>query len=356
MNAELEIIILNVLEKRGGVRILKKINENLEEKTIVRQKRRLKIADPKKFRRAKIKSVIFAATIPLIIGTFAFGKSRINRSAPERLRVTASCLNLRGGPSTAFKIHGHAKRGEELDCLGEINGWYVVRLENDAIGMVCGKYVEDATGKNPPPNPEPPPKPERNQSEELPTNPGEIMQDVPMEDNPPSPAPENPPPSSNDANPEAGARDDSANNAATPQVATGADAEKTLSDDEREMFNLVNSARATQKLAPYAANSKLIELARQKSRDMVDKNYFDHQSPTYGSPFDMMKNAGVSYYSAGENIAQNISPRAAHNSLMNSEGHRRNIMSASYNQVGIGIAQGPGGSKTFTQMFIESAE
>ncbi|WP_291635467.1 LysM peptidoglycan-binding domain-containing protein [Clostridium sp.] len=72
---------------------------------------------------------------------------------------------------------------------------------------------------------------------------------------------------------------------------------------EKQVVTMVNTERAKVGLAPLKLNWQLSRVARYKSQDMIDKNYFSHQSPTYGSPFDMMKNFGIKYMSAGENIA-----------------------------------------------------
>ncbi|NME97019.1 CAP domain-containing protein [Aneurinibacillus aneurinilyticus] len=124
-----------------------------------------------------------------------------------------------------------------------------------------------------------------------------------------------------------------------------------LTADEKQMFDLVNQERAKQGLAPLKVNMELQKLARLKAKDMIDKNYFSHQSPTYGSPFDMMKRYGVQYRTAGENIAGNSSVQGAHTSLMNSDGHRRNILNSAFTEVGIGIVDGGPYGKMFVQMF-----
>jgi len=118
------------------------------------------------------------------------------------------------------------------------------------------------------------------------------------------------------------------------------------------MLSLVNQERQRQGLAPLVADAKLTQLARQKSQDMVNKNYFSHTSPTYGSPFDMMKAAGVRYRTAGENIACAPSTTRAHDALMNSPGHRANILNPAFTHVGIGIVKGGSCGMMFTQMFI----
>jgi uncharacterized YkwD family protein len=125
-----------------------------------------------------------------------------------------------------------------------------------------------------------------------------------------------------------------------------------LPAEETKMVNLVNQERMKQGVKPLGVNMVLVSLARNKSRDMVAKNYFSHTSPTYGSPFDMMRNAGVSFKTAGENIAGAATTESAHQSLMNSQGHRANILNSAFSQIGIGIAPGSMYGNIFTQMFI----
>ncbi|HEY8346153.1 MAG TPA: CAP domain-containing protein [Symbiobacteriaceae bacterium] len=125
-----------------------------------------------------------------------------------------------------------------------------------------------------------------------------------------------------------------------------------LTAEEQQMLNLINGERAKAGLAPLKADPTLTMLARMKSQDMINRNYFSHQSPTYGSPFDMMKRYGVSYRTAGENIAGNHSVQAAHAALMNSPGHRANILNSQYTHVGIGIIKGGPYGMMFTQMFV----
>lgn len=118
------------------------------------------------------------------------------------------------------------------------------------------------------------------------------------------------------------------------------------------MLNLVNSERSKMGLRPLQADLKLTQVARLKSQDMIAKNYFSHTSPTYGSPFNMMKTYGITYRTAGENLAGNGSVTGAHTSLMNSSGHRANILNSNYTHVGIGIVSGGRYGMMFTQMFV----
>lgn len=122
---------------------------------------------------------------------------------------------------------------------------------------------------------------------------------------------------------------------------------------ESQVIQLTNQERAKHGLKPLVANWELSRVARYKSVDMRDRNYFSHTSPTYGSPFDMMRSFGISYRSAGENIAAGQrTPQEVVNAWMNSEGHRKNILSSGYTQIGVGYAKGGSRGHYWTQMFI----
>lgn len=119
---------------------------------------------------------------------------------------------------------------------------------------------------------------------------------------------------------------------------------------EEEVVDLVNEIRSQNGLGKLTLNPKLCRVARYKSQDMHDKHYFSHTSPTYGSPFDMMKQFGISYRTAGENIAMGYrTPQAVVNGWMNSSGHRANILNASYTEIGVGFVSD---GYYWTQMFI----
>ena len=121
-----------------------------------------------------------------------------------------------------------------------------------------------------------------------------------------------------------------------------------MSASEQKMIDLVNQERAKAGVAPLKVDLELCRVARIKSQDMKDNNYFSHTSPTYGSPFEMMKSFGISYRTAGENIAKHSSVEGAHTGLMNSEGHRKNILNPNFTHIGIGIVD----NRYYTQMFI----
>lgn len=122
---------------------------------------------------------------------------------------------------------------------------------------------------------------------------------------------------------------------------------------EQQVLDLVNKERTSNGLSPLTLNAEVSKVAQMKSEDMRDKNYFSHTSPTYGSPFDMLKKFNVKYTYAGENIAKGQkTPEAVVNAWMNSEGHRANILNPNYTQMGIGYAL-KGSTPYWTQMFIK---
>lgn len=118
---------------------------------------------------------------------------------------------------------------------------------------------------------------------------------------------------------------------------------------ESEVVRLVNEIRVKNGLKELTHDWELSRVARYKSQDMKDNNYFSHTSPVYGSPFNMMKNFGISYRTAAENIAKGQStPQAVVNAWMNSSGHRKNILNAAFTKIGVGYVKS---GNYWTQMF-----
>jgi len=215
--------------------------------------------------------------------------SRTN--VPAQISITATSSNVRSGPGTSFLKVGLVYKGQIVDCIGKLGGWWVVHLENDVVGSISGDLAKAYY----PPTTTPTPTP-------------------------------------------------------TPTTPTPSQVELTA--DQQHMLDLINQERSKVGVAALKVDSQLQKMAQTKSDEMVAKAYFDHNSPTYGSPFDMMKTFGISYTSAGENIAGNSSVDKAHTALMNSPGHKENILKASYNYIGIGITASPTYGKMFAQDFI----
>ena len=136
------------------------------------------------------------------------------------------------------------------------------------------------------------------------------------------------------------------------QVITIPTLDSGVSAYEAEVVRLVNIERSKNGLSPLKEDWELSRVARYKSQDMKDKNYFSHTSPTYGSPFDMMQRFGVQYSSAGENIAAGQqTAEEVMNSWMHSSGHRANILNADYEKIGIGFVKGGQYGTYWVQLF-----
>ena len=129
------------------------------------------------------------------------------------------------------------------------------------------------------------------------------------------------------------------NNPEVPNTPEAPEHGGSVSSLERQVADLVNAQRTQHGLAPLTLSEKLSDGARAKSQDMARHNYFSHTSPTYGSPFEMMKAFGITYRTAGENIAKGYSSaEAVVTAWMNSESHRENILDPGYTAIGIGYA------------------
>lgn len=132
------------------------------------------------------------------------------------------------------------------------------------------------------------------------------------------------------------------------EVTSGLEVEQSA---EERMLQLVNEERAAVGLQPLVMDPALVEVARAHSGDMFRNGYFSHQSPTTGSPFDRINAAGIEYVTAGENLALAPTLDVAHQGLMDSPGHRANILEPSFGRVGIGAISAPGRGTMYTQVF-----
>lgn len=202
--------------------------------------------------------------------------------------VTATKLNVRSGPTTSYGVVTQISKNEYVRVFAQIGSWYVIQTDKDYIGMVSNKYIKLLYSQS--------------------------------------------------AN--------NSNSSNSNQVTS------SLTNDEMEVFNLINQKRTSAGLAKLKIDDETQNVARIKAKDMVDSNYFSHTSPTYGSPFDMLKSFKVSYRTAGENIAGNSSNSKAVEAWMNSEGHKANILNSSFNYTGIGVVNGSKYGKIYVQMFI----
>ena len=208
--------------------------------------------------------------------TAPVGADTYSKIAATIQTVTASSVNLRRGPGTNFVSNGKLSKGTKVKAIGTIKDFYLVVTEGNTVGMIQKDYISTE-----------------------------------------------------------GAAGSSGGTTSPTTPTTSLD----ISQDESYVLKLINEYREKNGKASLTMGVKLLKVARLKAADMTANSYFSHSSPTYGSPFEMMKKYGLTYKAAGENIAGNSSLEAAVNSWINSETHRENLLNGSYNYAGIGISK-----------------
>lgn len=243
-------------------------------------------------------SSLIISSLLIFVCTTSFGMQHYYKLDFSTGLVTADKLNVRSGPGTGYSIVTTISKNEYIRVFAGVGNWYIVQVEGDYIGAVSQKYVKPI----------------------YPTG-------------------------------------SSTNSSGTSTGGSGtgsgsSSASSTLTADELEVFNLINQQRANNGLSALKIDVEVQRVARIKAQDMVDNNYFSHNSPIYGTPFNMLKNFGISYKTAGENIAGNSSNSAAVTAWMNSSGHKANILNSGYNYTGIGVVSSPKYGKIYVQMFI----
>lgn len=199
---------------------------------------------------------------------------------------------------TSYNVITTVNKNEYIRVFAGVGEWYIVQTDSDYVGTVSRKYVRAIY-----------------------------------------------PSSSGSSNSGTGGSSSSGNTSSSTETSN-------MNSDEKEVFDLINKQRTNNGLAALKNDSEVQRVARIKAQDMVDNNYFSHTSPTYGSPFDMLKSFKISYKTAGENIAGNSSNSSAVTAWMNSSGHKANILNSNFNYTGIGVVSSPKYGKMYVQLFI----
>lgn len=238
-------------------------------------------------------SAILLFTMIICIFTNSFGMQHYYKVDFSTGLVTATTLNVRSGPGTNYGIVATVKKNEYIRVFAGVGEWYIVQVEGDYVGAVNKKYVKAIY------------------------------------------------PNSNNSNNSSSNNSNSNSNTNTTMIA-----------DEKEVFDLINKQRTQNGLSALKLDTETLRVARIKAQDMVDNNYFSHNSPTYGTPFQMLNSFKISYKTAGENIAGNSSNSAAVTAWMNSSGHKANILNSSFNYTGIGVVKISKYGKVYVQMFL----
>lgn len=180
-------------------------------------------------------SILAVCVSAVFIFSRVFGMQNYYNTGFSTGLVTASTLNVRSGPGTAYKVIASVKYGDYIRVFAGVGDWYIVQVEGDYVGAVSKKYIK------------------------------------PIYSN-----------SNNQAN----------------QKTDNTQTTSTMTSDEKEVFNLINTQRTNNGLSPLKVDNEVQRVARIKAQDMVANNYFAHESPTYGTPFQMLQNFKISYKTA----------------------------------------------------------
>ena len=236
--------------------------------------------------------------------------------------VTANALNVRQGPGFNYKVISKVYKNQYIRVFAKIGVWYVIQTDNDIIGVVNENYLKPIY-----------------QTDSVNT---EIVKEEPEKKG------DDKNNETSEVTPEANEIEkENANIVVSDKVNSS-----ELTEDEKEVYELINQKRIENGLDILAIDDDVQNLCRIKASEMVEKEYFSHNSPTYGTIFEMIKNDKISYKVAGENIAGNSDNQKAVDAWMNSENHKANILSRNYNYTGIAVVNSPKYGKIFVQVFI----
>lgn len=203
--------------------------------------------------------------------------------------VNTEYLNMRSGAGIEFEPISILTKNAYVRIYGKIGEWYIVQNEKNQIGAVNEKYITPTE-----------------ETKSAVTN-SEVVEDV---------------------------------------------SNVNLTTEESELLSLINSERRKNNLPDFQIDEKVQNVARLKAEDLVQNNYFSHISPTYGTPFEMLKANSIKYKTASENIAGNSNLSDAVNSWLSSDSHKKNILSNDYNYTGIAVVDSIAYGKIIVELFV----
>ena len=227
--------------------------------------------------------------LEISIFSICFGMDEVENVEFKLGVVNTDYLNLRTGPGTNFEPIDILTKNEYIRIHGKLGDWYIIQDNNNTIGTVHSKYIT-------------PTEEQKSAVSNI-----EIVEET---------------------------------------------SSTAITKDEETVLSLINIEREKNDLPSLEIDDKLQNLARLKAKDLVENNYFSHTSPTYGTPFEMLKNHNIEYKIASENIAGNSSLENAVLSWMDSESHKENILSNLYNYTGIAVVDSIAYGKIIVELFV----
>lgn len=243
------------------------------------------------FVKNKITITFAFISLILLISLFAksFGMEDYEQVDYSLGIVNTDYLNMRSGAGITFSSIDLLNKNEYVRIFGKIGDWYIIQNEENKIGTAHTQYITPT-----------------DKMKAAVTN-TEAIEEVP------------------DIN---------------------------LTSDESELLSIINAERQRNNLPNLEIDEKLQNVAKLKATDIAQNNYFSHISPTYGTPFEMLKAHNVSYKTASENIAGNSNIQSAFDAWISSDSHKKNILSNDYNYTGIGVVDSIAYGKIIVELFI----
>ncbi len=243
------------------------------------------------FRSNKVTIILCSIILILLIGIFAksFGMDAYESVEHSLGIVNTDYLNMRSGAGIDFTSIDLLNRNEYVRIFGKIGDWYIIQNEENQIGTAHSKYINLA-----------------------------------------------------DEQKAATTNSESIENVSTVN----------LTSDETALLSIINEERAKNNLPHLEIDESLQNVAKLKANDLVQNNYFSHISPTYGTPFEMLKSNNISYKTASENIAGNSDIKSAFDAWISSESHKANILSNEYNYTGIAVVDSIAYGKVIVELFV----
>lgn len=203
--------------------------------------------------------------------------------------VNTDYLNMRSGAGINYTSIDLLNKNEYVRIFGKIGDWYIIQNEENQIGTAHTKYIT----------------PTEEQKAAV-TN-TEVVEEV---------------------------------------------SKVNLTSDESQLLSIINNEREKNNLPELQIDENLQNVAKLKANDIVQNNYFSHISPTYGTPFEMLKAHNIAYKTASENIAGNSNIQSAYDAWISSESHKENILSNDYNYTGIAVVDSIAYGKIIVELFI----
>lgn len=236
--------------------------------------------------------IMISFAVIIIIGSLffkVFGMDEYEEVPFKTGIVCTDYLNMRSGAGITYSAIDLLKRNEYVRIFGKIGDWYIIQNEENKVGTANTKYINEV------------------EEQKAATTNSEVIEEEYF---------------------------------------------SNLTEDENELLAMINLERTKNNLPEFKIDEAIQNVAKTKAQDLVKNNYFSHISPTYGTPFEMLRDFNITYKTASENIAGNSNIKSAFDAWMASDSHKNNILSNEYNYTGLAVENSIAYGKIIVELFI----